>query len=123
MSSTLRVVLILVSLLFTMYLLNKIRKSKLMIEYAIFWIIFAFMLVILAIFPEIVYWGTDTLRVMSPANLIFLFMIFILLMKVFLMTIELSQLENKVNELIQKIALDEKENKNDDDSKIERYGR
>lgn len=117
MSSILRIVLILVSIVFTMYLLGKIRKSKLMIEYAIFWIIFAIMLVILAIFPELVYWATGTLRVMSPANLIFLFMIFILLMKVFLMTIELSQLENKVNELIQKIALDEKENNTNEDSR------
>lgn len=110
MSSILRVALILVSVLFLLFLLNKIRKSKLMIEYAIFWILFAFMLVIIAVFPEIIYWATGTLRVMSPANLLFLFIIFILLVKVFLMTIELSQLENKVNELIQKIALDEKEN-------------
>lgn len=115
MSSILRLVLILVSVLFLLFLLSKIRKSKLMIEYAIFWIVFAFLLVLIAIFPEIVYWATGTLRVMSPANLIFLLMIFILLVKVFLMTIELSQLENKVNELIQKIALDEKENAKNND--------
>lgn len=109
MSNIFRVILVLMSILCYWFMIKKIRSSKLMIEYAIFWIIFVLLLVILAIFPEIVYWGTLTLRMISPANLIFLIVIFILLVKVFLMTIELSQLENKVNELIQKIALSEKE--------------
>ncbi|MDO4556001.1 MAG: DUF2304 domain-containing protein [Lachnospiraceae bacterium] len=109
MSSILRVLLVLTSLLFTWFMLRKIRNSKLQIEYAIFWIIFSLILIILAVFPELTYLGARILGFISPANLIYLFVIFILMVKVFLMTIELSQLENKVNELIQKIALDEKE--------------
>lgn len=111
MSSILRALLILCSLLFTYFMLKKIRQSKLQIEYAIFWIIFAGLVVLLALFPEIAYWGATVLGIISPVNMIFLFVIFILLVKVFLMTIELSALENKVKELVQKIALDEKNRK------------
>ena len=44
-----------------------------------------------------------------PVNFIFLFFIFVLLVKMFLMTIELSALENKVKDLTQELALEEKE--------------
>ena len=44
-----------------------------------------------------------------PVNFIFMFFIFVLLVKMFLMTIELSALENKVKDLTQELALEEKE--------------
>ena len=44
-----------------------------------------------------------------PVNFIFLFFIFVLLVKMFLMTIELSALENKVKDLTQELALEETE--------------
>lgn len=120
MSLAVRIVLVFVSLLSTIEMMKKIRESKLQIEYAIFWIIFAGMILILAIFPELAFWGARILKIQSPINMIFLFIIFILLVKVFLMTIELSSLENKVKELVQKIALDEKARRDEevkDDSK------
>lgn len=111
MSLAVRILLVFVSLVSTGVMMRKIRESKLQIEYAIFWIIFAGMIVVLALFPELAFWGARMLNIQSPINMIFLFIIFILLVKVFLMTIELSSLENKVKELVQKIALDEKERK------------
>lgn len=111
MSPAIRVLLILISILSTYFMLKKIRQSKLQIEYAIFWIVFAGVVVLLALFPEAAYWGARILGILSPINMIFLFVIFLLLVKVFLMTIELSSLENKVKELVQKIALDEKNRK------------
>lgn len=111
MSSAIRILLILISFLSTYFMLKKIRQSKLQIEYAIFWIIFAILIILLAIFPQVAYWGARLLGIISPINMIFLFVIFILLVKVFLMTIELSSLENKVQELVQKMALDEKNRK------------
>ena len=41
MTPVFRIILIVVSLLTTFYILKKIRQSKLQIEYAIFWILFA----------------------------------------------------------------------------------
>ena len=46
MSPIFRVILIVVSLLTTFYILKKIRQSKLQIEYAIFWILFAGVLIV-----------------------------------------------------------------------------
>lgn len=116
MTPIVRICLILVSVITLLYMMKKIRNSKLQIEYSLFWIIFAGLLIIISIFPQIIYGLAAIFGVASPANLIFVFIIFILLLKLFMVTIELSQLENKVKELIQQIAIREKED--EDKNKI-----
>ena len=110
MSISLRILLVLIAILSTYSMLKRIKKFKLQIEYAIFWIVFSAFLVISAIFPEVFNLFSKVLGVYSPANLVFEFIIFVLLIKVFFMTIELSLLETKLKELVQHIALEEKEN-------------
>lgn len=109
MSTVFRVILIVVSLLTTFYILKKIRQSKLQIEYAIFWILFAGVLIVFSLFPWLVSMFTRLIGIQLPVNFIFLFFIFVLMVKMFLMTIELSTLENKVKDLTQELALEEKE--------------
>lgn len=103
-----RVLLIVVSLLTTYYMLKRIRQSKLQIEYAIFWLIFAGVLVVFSLFPWLVTLFTRAVGMQLPVNFIFLFFIFVLMAKLFFMTIELSTLENKLKDLTQEIALTEK---------------
>ena len=109
MTPVFRFILIAVSLLTTFYILKKIRQSKLQIEYAIFWILFACVLIAFSLFPWLVTMLTRLIGMQLPVNFIFLFFIFVLLVKMFLMTIELSALENKVKDLTQELALAEKE--------------
>ena len=45
----------------------------------------------------------------SPANMVYLFIIGILLVKVFMMTIEISNLESKLQALIQEVGISGKE--------------
>ena len=116
MSVTLRVVLILISLLAFSYIIMKIRRSQMQIEYALFWICMSLMLMVMAAFPEILFWATGKLGFMSTSNLVFVIIIGILLLKVFMMTIELSKLEQKVQNLVQQLAINEKEQH--DDKKI-----
>ena len=109
MTPVFRIILIVVSLLTTFYILKKIRQSKLQIEYAIFWILFAGVLIVFSLFPWLVSMFTRLIGMQLPVNFIFLFFIIVLLVKMFLMTIELSALENKVKDLTQELALEEKE--------------
>ena len=113
MTPVFRIVLIVVSLLSTYYILKKIRQSKLQIEYAIFWIVFAGVLVIISLFPWLVSLFTRLLGMQLPVNFVFMVFIFILLVKLFMMTIELSTLENKVKDLAQELALAEKERRDE----------
>ncbi len=108
MSFAFRIILILASLMTTLYIVRKIRYSKLQIEYTIFWILLSFLLILISIFPVLVTIPTNIIGMQAPVNFVFLVIIFILLIKAFMQTIEHSQLENKLKDLAQKIAIDEK---------------
>ena len=107
MSIYLRIILVVISMLSMLNILKRVRKSKLQIEYSIFCIVFSILLILVAVFPQPMFVLAQILGIQSPANMVFLFVIFILLIKLFNMTIEVSQLQYKQQELVQKIALDE----------------
>ena len=109
MTVILRCVLIVVSILLTFFVLKKIRQSKVKIEDSIFWVMFALMMVVLSIFPGSADILSDFVGTYSTSNFIFMFVIFILLVKVFFLSLKISQLESRVTELIQQLALDRKE--------------
>lgn len=108
MTMTLRIVLILVSVATFLQMMRKIRQSKVQIESAIFWIMLALVLVVFSIFPAVADFIAHCLGIYSTANFLFLFAIFILIVKVFYMTIHISQLETKIKDLVQQMALEEK---------------
>lgn len=105
MSLTLRVVLIMASLLTMLFMLKRIRNAKVQIEDVIYWIVFSFLLLILSVFPQIAKWCADLLGIDSTVNFVFLAIIFLLLLREFSMTIKVSQMENKIKELTQEIAI------------------
>lgn len=105
MSTTFRVLLLIAAAGTAIWILHKIRKLKVKMEDAIFWIFFAGILCILGLFPEIVYNLTSLMGVVSPANLIFLIVIFFLMEKVFTLSIIVSQLEERVMILSTEVAL------------------
>lgn len=108
MAIGLRFILICVSCISLIYILYRISVSKLQIEYAVFWIICSLGLIVISVRPEIVYFIAQRLGMISPINVVFIVMIGLLLLKVFMMTLELSALESKVRELVEKIAINEK---------------
>ena len=109
MSAVFQVLLIFGAVLMTYYILKRIRQSKLQIEYAIFWIVFSGILLIFSIFPFLVAMLTRMIGIELPVNFIFLFFILIMILKAFFQTIETSALENKVRNLTQRLAIEEKD--------------
>ena len=105
MTLTLRIVLIVASVLVVFYTIRKIRKSQLNIDDSVFWIGFSVMLLIMSIFPQIVTFFTRLLGIASPVNFVFLFVIFLILIKLFKLAIDLSITKHRLNHLIQRIAI------------------
>jgi len=106
MGVVLRIILIISAVLLFFYMIKKIRQAKLKIEHTIFWLLFAFVLIIMGIFPQIIYIISEWIGFQSPVNMVFLMIIFILIMKNFLATLEISHLENKIDNLVQQIAIE-----------------
>ena len=93
MSVALRILLIVVSVMNTLNILRRIRKSKLQIEYSIFWLLFSMVLIVISVFPQIVIKLAQLIGFQSPANMVFLLVIFALMFKSFQSTLEISQLQ------------------------------
>ena len=104
MTVTLRIALILVSVGTLFLMMRKIRQSKVQIENAIFWIILALVLVVFSIFPSVADFASRLVGIYATTNFLFVFAIFVLIVKIFYMTIHISQLETKIKELAQQIA-------------------
>ena len=109
MSVALRICLVALSIISLFYIIRKIRYSKMQIEYTLVWIVLSIIMILMAVFPQIVYWITIAMGMVSAANVVYLFIIGILLVKVFMMTIEISNLESKVQALIQEVGISGKE--------------
>jgi|GEM_PF-124107 len=109
MTPLFRVVLVVASVGTLTIVLNKIRRSKLNIEDSIFWILMVLMFVVFAIFPVVADTMARLLGIYSTANFLFLFMIFILLMRLFNMSMRVSTLEDKLKNLVQEMAIRDKQ--------------
>lgn len=119
MSITLRIVLMVVSIATFVGIIKKIRQSKVQIETSLFWIVFAAGLLLLSFFPEIAFIATNWFGIMAPVNFIFLFFIFILLIHQFYNSLKISELENKLKELTQELAVRELMNKEEKEKRDE----
>lgn len=108
MGSVLRIILIASAVLLFLYMIKKIRQAKMKIEHTIFWLAFSIVLIIMGICPQIVYIVSEWIGFQSPVNMVFLMIIFILIVKNFLATLQISHLENKVDSLIQRVAIERK---------------
>ena len=102
MSLYIRILLIVGAGLSLVFILKKIRQSKLKIEYVVFWFCFSSILVLMGVFPKIITIISKILGFQSPINMVFL------IIKLFFNTIQISALENKVDSLAQQIAIEKK---------------
>ena len=106
MSIVLRAGLIIVSLLTLIFITRKVRKSQIRLEDSLFWVIVAIVLLVISIFPEIIFGLSRFAEVESPANLVFLCFIFILLILGFNLAVRTSQTDTKLKELTQQLAIE-----------------
>ncbi|XHX40968.1 DUF2304 domain-containing protein [Streptococcus dysgalactiae subsp. equisimilis] len=114
MHISLQLILIVVAFLTTLFMIDSIRKSKILIEDSFFWLFFSLIILLLSIFPGMAVFFSDLLGFESPANFVFLSIIFLLIINQFFITKKLSLTEIKLKKTIQYLALKEKE---EDDNK------
>lgn len=104
MSICLRIILIIVSLCSLTFCASKIRRASLKSDSTIFWFALAMVIVLLSLFPNIAIYFSALIGVESPANFIFLVMIFLLFYKVFQQTLAISKLEEQIEKMAYAIA-------------------
>ena len=105
MSLSLRIILLVASVITCMYISRKLRKSQIQIMDTVFWIGLSVIFVVFAMFPQFADWISDMMGFMAPVNLVFLVMIFLLLLRCFLLSIRVSQLDDKLRNLVEELAI------------------
>lgn len=114
MTLALRIILIVASVFVTLYALRKIRKAQLNIDDAFYWIIVSVILLVMSIFPIVPSYLSALIGIESPANFVFLVMIFLAFVKMFSLSIEFSIQKYRLSKLVQKIALHDHQYKEHD---------
>lgn len=118
MTIELRAALIVVSLLALLFVAKRIRSSKVRLEDSIFWVCFAAIIFLLSIFPQVFYWLSDLIGTYAPVNFVFLFLIFILLVQSFHLSMRISQADTKIKELTQQLAVEKFERYQNDKANL-----
>ena len=105
MSWEISILLVIGAIALFIFVMGNIRKAKMRIEDAIFWIVLALAILILAFIPQIAFAAAGFFHFQAPINFVFLAFIAILLVKCFMMSVRTSQLETKLRELTQQLAI------------------
>jgi len=105
MSQGLRICMLIAGVMTALWLAYRIRKSKLRTEDAIYWIFMATFMLVVGIWPRIIFRFAKFLGIQSPINCLFLLIIALLIEKLFTVSIQLSQLQEKFEELVAEVAL------------------
>lgn len=119
MTITLRIVLIICSIISFLLCIMKIKQAKLKVENSVIWMIGSVLLVLMSIFSNTVEWISTQLGFMAPVNFVFLVMIGFLLIQLFIDNIRISNLNEKIKDLNHYIALKEYDEKNKNGDKNE----
>ncbi len=108
MSDTLRIVLLVASLITGVFIIRRIRIHKLNIEDAIVWLIWSIFLLFSAIFTKEINELSKLLGFQTTNNFVFTAFIFYLYIISFFHTIKISQLKEKNKKLVQRLSIEAK---------------
>lgn len=109
MNITIRILLILGSVLSLVICFRKIEQAKLKTNESIGWIVGSIILILMSIFSNVVEWISTKLGFMAPVNCVFLVFIMFLLIKIFSCNMKISQLNEKLKNIDHYLALKDKE--------------
>lgn len=96
MSKVLQICLLVGSLFVLFIVIRNVLKNKMNIHFAVVWIIWGIGMVILSLFPSIVYHVSNLIGVQIPVNAVFLIMIFLL----YCITFYIYFILSKYNEIL-----------------------
>lgn len=103
-----RVLLIIGALIVFYTIAKRVKKDKILMQDAIYWLILGILIVLAALFPHGIIRLAYALGFMSASNFVFLVIVGLLLIKLFSLSCEVSLLRHKVEELSQEHGLTEK---------------
>ena len=94
--------------LYFLIVLKLLRQKTLNLKYTLLWLASGVIMLILAVFPQILGWFAALVGIYEPTNALFAFMFFCVIIILMSITAIVSKLNEKSKRLIQSVALLEK---------------
>ncbi len=104
MSLTLRLVLIIITLVYLFLIIRSVRKRKMQSSMSIFWIVTGLLLIIAIAIPHLIEFISAFLGFEKASNMIFCVTIFIAFYLIFTLTMLLAKQTNRNTALIQEVS-------------------
>lgn len=112
MTLTLRIILIILSIISFVLCIKKIKQSRLKVINSVIWMVGCIVLILMSIFSEVVEYVSSKLGFIAPVNFVFSVLIVFLLIQNFIDNIRISTLNEKIKDLNHYIALDDYDRRN-----------
>lgn len=105
MSNNLRILLIVFSLLLLIMVLKLISNRRLPIKYSLIWIISAFLIMIVGVFPYLVTSVTKMFGFVATSNFVIGILLALLLAITLILTVIVSNQKNQIKRLVQELSI------------------
>lgn len=109
MNIRIQIIVAVVILLALVIIINMIRKKRLELRYALAWLFVGVCILVLDCFPRLITWISMKLGIASPINMLFFFGFCFSLVIIFVLTMAMSRMSNRMKQLVQEVALYQKE--------------
>ena len=113
----LQITLIITIVLYFIVLLKLLKDNALNLKYTLLWFLSGFVMLVLAIFPQILSWAVDLVGIQDNMNGLFLILIGFLIIIVLSLTSIVSRQNRKIRTMIEEYAILEKRVRELEDSK------
>lgn len=87
------------------YITNQVKKKNVYLKYVLLWYLVGIVLLILDLFPNLLYGISKAIGIKTPINMLFFFGFILLLGLTFVQTIIISRLSKKAMKLTQDVGL------------------
>lgn len=104
-SGKLQIVILLAVLIYFVVLFYLFRSKSLSLKYSLLWLFSGILLLVIALFPELLAWFTDLVGIQTPTNALFAVVLFCVLLILISLTAIVSRQTDRIKNLTQSLAL------------------
>lgn len=105
MTAYLRIFLVIVSVGFLFFVLQMVRRNRILLRYSFSWVVLGVLGVLAALFPDAVEAISTSIGFIAPSSFLFLTCIFFLMVVSFVLAAALSRQSNMIVRLVQEVSL------------------
>ncbi len=105
MEKKLVIELVVINILFILFVYSNIRRNKISLRYSLLWIASAVIMIFCALTPNLMNKIANFIGIQTASNMIFLFIIGILLIITFILTVIVSKHKSKITLLVEEIGI------------------